>query len=234
MQQRVLDDAVRTELIRQRTQKLAFEATDAEVLASIREVPAFQVDGKFSPDAYHAALQSIGMTPERFEAEQRQFVLARQLDRGIYNSAFVLPAEARAPGCAQERDRGRSAGSSVPAKDFESAVQLDDAAIQAFYEANKSRYMSEEQATVDFVELDIDAFAAKATVTEAALRQFYDENKARYTQPGRRHARHILIAAGSDDKAAEAKARRAYERAKSGEDFAALARELSDDPGSKD
>ena len=49
--------------------------------------------------------------------------------------------------------------------------------------------MSEEQATVDFVELDIDDYAAKATVTEAALHQLYDENKARYTQPGRRHAR---------------------------------------------
>ena len=233
MQQRVLEDAVRTELIRQRTQKLAFEATDDEVLASIREVPAFQVDGKFSPDAYHAALQSIGMSPERFEAEQRQFVLARQLDRGIYNSAFVLPAELERQ--VALRNETRTVGwVIVPAMEFESAVQLDDAAILAYYEANKSRYMSEEQATVDFVELDIDAFAAKATVTEAALRQFYDENKARYTQPGRRHARHILIAAGGDDKAAEAKARRAYERAKSGEDFAALARDLSDDPGSKD
>ena len=233
MQQRVTDDAVRTELIRQRTQKLAFEASDAEVLASIREVPAFQVDGKFSPDAYRAALQSIGMSPERFEAEQRQFVLARQLDRGIYNSAFVLPAELERQ--VALRNETRTLGwVTVPAKDFETAVQLDEAAIQAYYEANKSRYMSEEQATVDFVELDIDAYAAKATVTEASLRQFYDENKARFTQPGRRHPRHILIAAGGDDKAAEAKAQRAYERAKAGEDFAALAHELSDDPGSKD
>ena len=51
---------------------------------------------------------------------------------------------------------------------------------------------------------------------------------------GRRHARHILFAAGSDDAAAEANAKRAYERAVAGEDFAALARELSEDPGSKD
>jgi len=233
MQQRVTEDAVRTELIRQRTQKLGFEASDGEVLASIREVPAFQVDGKFSPDAYRAALQSIGMTPERFEAEQRQFVLARQLDRGIYNSAFVLPGELDRQ--VALRNETRTLGwVTVPAKDFESAVTLDEAAIQAYYDAHKSRYMSEEQATVNYVELDIDAYAAKATVTEAALRQFYDENKARYTQPGRRHARHILIAAGSDDKAAEAKAQRAYERAKAGEDFAALAHELSDDPGSKD
>ena len=63
---------------------------------------------------------------------------------------------------------------------------------------------------------------------------YYEENKARYTQAGRRHARHILFAAGSDDAAAEANAKRAYERADAGEDFAALARELSEDPGSKE
>ena len=71
-------------------------------------------------------------------------------------------------------------------------------------------------------------------MTEEAVRQYYEENKARYTQAGRRHARHILIEAGGDEKAAEEKARRAYERAAAGEDFAALARELSDDTGSKE
>ncbi|HEU4516150.1 MAG TPA: SurA N-terminal domain-containing protein [Steroidobacteraceae bacterium] len=233
MQKRVLEQAVRTELIRQRTRKLGFEATDAEVLEAIRQVPAFQVDGKFSSDAYHAALRSINMSPERFEAEQRDYVLARQLDRGLYSSAFVLPAEV-------ERQVALSGESrtlgwiAIPAREFEPEVALDDAAIGAYYEANKARYMSEEQATVDFVELDIETYAARADVSEPALRAYYEENKARYTQAGRRHARHILFAAGNDDAAAEANAKRAYARAAAGEDFAALARELSEDPGSKD
>jgi peptidyl-prolyl cis-trans isomerase D len=232
MQQRVLDDAVRQELIRQRTAKLDYEASDAEVLETIREVPAFQVDGKFSPDAYHAALSSIGLSPERFEAEQRQYALAKQLDRGIYNSAFVLPAELERQ--VALRDEKRSIGWVVlPAKSFEAGVTDDEAAVAEYYEANKSRYMTEESAVVDYIELDIDEFAAKAEVTEDALRQYYEENKARYTQPGRRHARHILFAAGEDDKAAEEKAKKAYARAAAGEDFAALARELSEDTGSK-
>jgi peptidyl-prolyl cis-trans isomerase D len=233
MQKRVLEQAVRTELIRQRTRKLGFEATDAEVLDAIRQVPAFQVEGKFSPDAYHAALRSINMSPERFEAEQRDYVLARQLDRGLYSSAFVLPAELERQVAlfGETRTLGWVA---IPAREFEAEVVLDDAAVAAYYEANKSRYMSEEQATVDYVELDIDAYAARADVSEAALREYYEENKARYTQAGRRRARHILFAAGNDDAAAEANARRAYERAAAGEDFAALARELSEDPGSKE
>ena len=233
MQKRVIEQAVRTELIRQRTRKLGFEATDAEVLEAIREVPAFQVDGRFSPDAYHAALRSINMSPERFEAEQRDYVLARQLDRGLYSSSFVLPAEleGRVALAGESRSLGWVA---IPAREFAPEVTLDDAAVAAYYEANKARYMTEEQATVDYVELDIEDYAARADVSEPALRAYYEENKARYTQAGRRHARHILFAAGNDDAAAEANAKRAYERAAAGEDFAALARELSEDPGSKE
>lgn len=233
IRQRVLEQAVRTELLRQRTRELGFEATDAEVLETIRQVPAFQVDGKFSPDAYHAALRSINLSPERFEAEQREFVLARQVDRGIYNSAFVLPGELERNYALRQETR-TIGWVTVPARSFEASAVIDDAAVQKFYEANKSRYMTEEQATVDYVELDIDAFAAQATVTDAALRAYYEENKARYTQAGRRHARHILVASTGDDKADEAKAKKIYERAAAGEDFAKLARELSDDTGSKE
>jgi len=231
VRQRVLDMAVRTELLRQRTEKLHFQASDAEVLQAIQEIPAFQVQGKFSRDAYLAALQSIGMAPDRFEAEQRQYLLARQVDRGLYQSAFVLPSElSRAVAL---RDEMRTVGwVAIPASGFESTVLLDDAAIRKFHETNQSRYMSQEQATVVYVELTLDAFAAKANVSEEALRAYFDENKARYTVQGRRHARHILVA--GEDAAAEAKAQRAFERAKAGEDFAALARELSDDAASKE
>ncbi len=233
LQKRVLDQAVRSELIRQRTKKLDFQASNAEVLEAIRQVPAFQVAGEFSPDAYHAALRSIGMSPDRFEEEQRQFVLARQLDRGLYNSAFVLPGELERQ--VALRNQTRNLGwVSLPALEFVDAVRLDDAAIQAHYEANMALYQTEEQATVDFIELDIESFAAKAVIGDEQVRQYYDENKARYTQAGRRHVRHILIEAGDDAAAAEARARKAYERASAGEDFAALAKELSDDTGSKD
>jgi peptidyl-prolyl cis-trans isomerase D len=113
-------------------------------------------------------------------------------------------------------------------------VSLDDAAIAAYYEAHKDRYLTEERADVAWVEIGIDELAAGVQLDDAELRQYYEENRARYTSAGRRRARHILIEAGADPAAAEARAKAAYERAVAGEDFAKLARELSDDPASKD
>jgi peptidyl-prolyl cis-trans isomerase D len=122
----------------------------------------------------------------------------------------------------------------VPGAAFTDAVMLDEAAIAAWYEEHKDRYLSEERADVVWVEITIDELAAGVQVDEAQLRQHYEESRARYTTAGRRRARHILIEAGADPAAAEAKAKAVYDRAAAGEDFARLARELSDDPGSKD
>jgi peptidyl-prolyl cis-trans isomerase D len=233
LQKRVLEQAIQAELIGQRTRKLRFVASDDQVLESIRRIPAFQVTGQFSADAYHAALRSIGMSSEQFEAEQRAFLVARHLDRGMFSSAFVLPAELDRQVALRNETR-ELAWVVVAASGFTDGIQFDEAAIQAYYDAHKDAYTTEEQATVDYVELDIETFAAAAVIDEERLREYYGSNKDRYTKVGRRQARHILIEIGADEAAAEARARKAFERAKAGEDFAALARELSDDAGSRD
>jgi parvulin-like peptidyl-prolyl isomerase len=72
------------------------------------------------------------------------------------------------------------------------------------------------------------AKAAKATpVTDADVQKYYDDNKSQYSVPESRQVRHILVKtkAEADDVIA---------RLGNGEDFAKLAKELSQDPGSKD
>ena len=231
LQTRALEQAVQSELIRQRTRKLRFVATDQQVLDAIQQIPAFQVDGKFSSDAYHAALRSQAMQPGQFEADQREYAIARQLDRGISSSTFVLPGEIDRQ-VALLNEMREIAWVLIPAAEFQGAVALDEAAIKAYYDSHQSLYMTEEQATVEYLELDIESLASGVAIGEDQLREYYESNKERFSTAGRRQARHILIAPKDDEAAAEAKARSIYDRARAGEDFAALAREFSDDAGS--
>ena len=84
----------------------------------------------------------------------------------------------------------------------------------------------------------------KVTATDEEAKKFYDENPAQFEQPETVRAAHVLIstrddASGTDlsddQKAAKKKiAEDVLKRAKAGEDFAKLAKEYSDDPGSKE
>jgi len=94
----------------------------------------------------------------------------------------------------------------------------------------------------------------KIDITTDEARKFYDENPAKFEQPEAVRAAHILISTRStdpdavlsggrpkttelsdDQKAAKKKlAEDLLKRARAGEDFAKLAKEYSEDPGSKD
>ncbi|HWQ93158.1 MAG TPA: peptidylprolyl isomerase, partial [Clostridia bacterium] len=80
-------------------------------------------------------------------------------------------------------------------------------------------------------------------VSDADVKKFYDENTPKFEQPERVRAAHILVGTRDDqgnELSAEKKAEKKKEieallkRVRAGEDFAKLAKEHSEDPGSKD
>jgi peptidyl-prolyl cis-trans isomerase C len=80
--------------------------------------------------------------------------------------------------------------------------------------------------------------APKVAVTDEATKAFYDQNQARMQTPERLHLRHILVAveanaAAEEKQKAKAEADGLAAKVKEGGDFAALAKEHSDDEGSK-
>ena len=86
-----------------------------------------------------------------------------------------------------------------------------------------------------FIEAKI---ASQVTVSDQDVQKFYDQNKDRLQQPERVHLRHILVKVDAkvtpdEKKKAKEKADALLARVKAGEDFGKLARENSDDPGSK-
>ncbi len=95
--------------------------------------------------------------------------------------------------------------------------------------------MTKDMAIEQLIQTDI---APRAKVSDAEKKKFYDENNEQMKRPEQAHVSHILVKAeaGSTPEVreqAKAKADDLHQRVLKGEDFATLARDHSDDPGSK-
>jgi peptidyl-prolyl cis-trans isomerase D len=229
----LLDEFIRNKLLTQRAAKSGYRISDEALANRIREIPQLQVDGKFDRDRYAMALRQQGRSEGQFEADLREDMAVLQLQSGITGSAFVTPAELDRRFALEKQERELDYVL-VSTNEFEDKVSVTEDQIQAWYDAHSDNYLLPETVNLQYLELTRAGAEAAVTVTEDELKDYYEQVKDRYESPERRHARHILIAAGEgvDDAAAKKKADDLLAQIKAGGDFAALAKANSNDPGS--
>lgn len=233
LKRQVLDGLILREVLRQWAHKQGLRVSDAELAAVLRGVPAFQENGVFSQARYEQVLGLQGQNPLSFEHEVRQDLVLDQLQRGIALSAFDVAANLEA----FLRLRGQTREVEVyllPAAPRRAAIQPTEEQLLAYYKAHMQDFRRPEQVRLDYLSLSVEALAASMKPSEDEVRHAYEDYLAREAQRERREARHILITppAGGDMEAARKQAEALRERLAAGEDFATLARQYSQDPGS--
>jgi peptidyl-prolyl cis-trans isomerase D len=222
---------VRDALIGKRSHDLGYRVSDQQIHDQIRKIPAFQIDGKYSPEQARYALDRAGMSLPVFEASLRRDMQRGQIENGLRISDFVTPSELkRLQALASEQREVRFA--TISAEKYAAAARIDDAAVDAYYKKNQAQYMTPEYVQLAYAELRLEQLASQVTVGDDEIKAFYDKNKDKYVQPEKRHAHHILIETGKDDAAAQKKAQDVLAEAKAGKDFADLAKKHSQDAGS--
>ncbi len=181
-------------------------ATDARLAADLERDPTIsglrRADGTLDMDRYRQLLAAQGLTPEGFEANVRQEISSRQVLESVLNTSFAPQAQADVGMNAFLERREASVVRFAPAE-FAAKVSPTDAELQAYYQANLSRYQAPETATVEYLWLDMDSVKKSVNVSEQDLRTYYDQNAAALGTPEERRASHILIAAAKDAPAAE-------------------------------
>lgn len=233
----VLDAMVDEALMGLVAERDGITAGEAQVAEQLKEMPEFQVNGVYSVDQYRLALAGQGQTHAQFMASMRADLARRTIPSQIVASAIASNAELEAFLRLSQQTRDLAVVDlPTPALPAEPAT---DEQLKAWYDANASVYRSEEKVAIEYVEIDGATLEAPASADEATLRGLYDTYKSRFVTPPSRVASHILVAAAADadeatDTAARERAMAIAAKARApGADFAAIARESSDDLGSK-
>ena len=231
----VIEQFVRRELLQQRVQSQHYRVSDAELLEHVQSFDAFQVGGSFSMDAYRAVLAGAGYTPASFEAEQRRVLEIQQLQDAVVLSSFVTSDELERR-VAMERELREVEWVSLPLDRFLADIEVSEAEIEERYQATADRWMTPESVDLAYIELGLDSLAQDVQLSEDDLRAFYESEVSReperFLGSERRKASHILLSTAEDAEAARDRIEAVRARIGAGEDFAAVAAEVSDDPGS--
>ncbi|MGB5591572.1 MAG: SurA N-terminal domain-containing protein, partial [Gammaproteobacteria bacterium] len=233
----IIEGFVQNRLLVERVRELGYRISNESLTEEIRAMPVFQVGGQFSMDAYRAMLANAGYSPAGFEAEQRQNLEINQLQQGIFASAFVTPLEFQQR-VSLEREQREVAWLVLPVDNYLGSVEISEDEIVAEYEDNADSYMKPETVDIDYIDIPLEQIAGNVTVSEQELRDFYDAevsgNAELFVSAEQRRASHILINIDDDtsEEEALALAQAVRERVIAGEDFAAVARDASEDAGS--
>jgi len=205
-----------------------FAFSQAALDQLILQTPEFAVDGVFNAARFDQVIQQMGYTRLQFRQLLEQEMLIGQLRAGISGSGFVTDQQIER--FAQLERQTRDFASITVAADS-SAVQVSDEEARQYYEANTERFRSPEQVVLEYVELNKEAYFDEVDASEEELQALYRQQIGNLAE--QRRAAHILIEVdGTSDAEAKAQLEEIAAQLAAGGDFATLAKEHSDDPGS--
>lgn len=224
-QKRVLNDLISLELARQQAASFDFSAPAVVVQEAIRSTPALQKDGAYDPDYAQMVIERAGYGVQEFmELMARDHVL-RQLDQMNAISNFMTAKEQKDLMELFMQTR-KVEHVMLTANDYVDQVELSDEEIKTFYDANQDQYQTAERYQFSYIELNESSLEPQIQLTAEDLKSAYaQEVEVLKEQGGSKIVSHILLES-------ESSADAALKDLQSGQDFAAVASSISQDPAS--
>lgn len=234
LRRQAVDTLVDRKLLLIEAKKAGIKASEDEVRRKILSSPYFNENGNFvGMDQYRGRVNAIfHMDVPSFESMIAEDILVSKYDDLLTAGILVSDQEL------EEQYRKSSLTATIDYVKFDSQggdVQVTPEEARAYYDTHKKEFETGELRKVQYLWVSHSSDKNRVQVSEQELRQHYDKNEARYSRPEQVQARHILLKLeGKQEEEVKKLAEDLVRQLRAGADFAALARQYSDDPGSKE
>lgn len=235
VKQQALDLLIDQTLLLKEATELGLKVSSAELQETIRSIPAFQTNGQFDMRRYRVILQQNRMTPEVFEYELAQSLMVKKLEDFIMRQVTVSDTEVLDYVRMLKTDK-QFLCASFPWDRYESRIAVTEESLKAYYDDHQKTYEEPEKRRINYVMFSLSDFIKDISVSEEEMKNYYEDHRKDYRQEKALKASHILFRINPDASPEEVESvkKRAGEvliLAKSGQDFATLAKNYSEDPG---
>ncbi|MBN2370709.1 MAG: peptidylprolyl isomerase [Vicinamibacteria bacterium] len=237
--ERVFRDLVEQRLLALEARRLGVEVDDAAVARAISNDPGFRVGDRFDPAEYRRRLELRRISVEEYEAQVRAELRGARVISLITAGVSVTPADVEKE-YRRQTERLRAEYVLIDVEPFRTDVKVTDADVSKRFEERKEAYRIPEKRVVDYILIDRAQLQAQAEVTGGDIETYLEQNEDDFRAEEQVCARHVLIKIAADGESTsghrEDEARRIaaglLRQLRDGADFAELARESSEDPGS--
>ena len=233
--QQVIQQLIDEEAILAEAERLGVEVNDGELGARIVRIPGFQENGQFIGAARYRQVLASQRPPLReadFEAQLRQALVAEKLQAAVTGWIQVSDAEVEDE-YRRRNERVKLDLAIFNAAQFRDGIDPSADDVDAYFAAHAEDYRVPEKRRVRYLSIDAEALRATMTVSPQEVEARYRQNIGTYTTPEQVRARHILLSTeGQDPAVVREEAEAVLRQLRDGADFAALAREHSDDEAS--
>lgn len=227
-----LDQLINRRILLMEAERIGLRATDTEVRQAILDYPAFQDEtGTFiGADRYEQLLRANRMNAGEFEDSIRQDVLLGKLNDILAQTAYVSEADLEAS-YREQAERAQIRFVQLPVSQLQEPVTVTDAELETYFAEHQADYELGERRVVDYLLVDTVQLRRELEIPDEDLLAFYEANPDEFTREEQVRARHILLRVTPDRPAeqAERQLQEIRRQIETGGDFAALAREHSDD-----
>lgn len=229
LKQQALLQVVRQTVLAQAAYKENYRISNAEISAIITQVPAFQVQGQFSPELYQRLVGQLFGNETAFIKSVREDALIMQARSGIIDSDFTTANELNT--AAVLANQQRSFGYFIiPFAPLQAGRKISDAMIKDYFNSHQNDFMTEEQISLDYILLSADTVAKDVNVSESELQQYYNDNQLAFSSPQEwQLARIVINSANKSSQALAEQVKKVDQQLRSGQDFARVAMQNSED-----
>ncbi|MBI2956359.1 MAG: peptidyl-prolyl cis-trans isomerase, partial [Acidobacteria bacterium] len=239
---RIIEELIRQRAVEYEAARLGFQAPPEEVAARLREMPDLYPDGKFvGAEAYRQIVQrNFGMSVPEFEAFVRRLSLQAKLFSWLTSGVTVSDQEVEQE-YRRQQERVQLEYVVVTAEEFARRLSPTEQELRAYFEGQRARYQVPERRRLRAVHIQYSTLRQRLLLNPQEIEAYYRGHSEEYRVPEQVRLRHILFLrqppgalAPRDPAELRQQAEAVLAQVRAGKDFAALARQHSNDQNSRE